>query len=261
MDLGLTGKTVLVTAASQGLGRASALELAAEGATVAIAARNSEKLDALAGEVNQRGGRAVVFSIDLADPDAPDNLIGDVSSQLGPLDGAVINGPGPESGPAVSMDDQKWSEAIDTVMMPSIRLIRGISGHMVQNGGGRIVLISTIGVRTVQPNMVLSNSSRLALMGVVKTLSVELAQQGVIINQVAPGPIATDRMDDLFAQESERQGIDLEAAERLWIDEVPMGKMGQPEDVASLVAYLSSARCAYTTGAVIPVDGGKATSY
>jgi len=96
---------------------------------------------------------------------------------------------------------------------------------------------------------------------VVKTLSVELAQQGVIINQVAPGPIATDRMDDLFAQESERQGIDLEAAERLWIDEVPMGKMGQPEDVASLVAYLSSARCAYTTGAVIPVDGGKATSY
>src|SRR5699024_9058650 len=161
MDLGLAGHTVLVTAASQGLGRASALELAAEGATVAVAARNVEKLENLASEIEQAGGSAAVFPVDLARPEAADRLIEDVSAQLGSLDAAVINGPGPTSGPAVTMSDADWSGAIDTVMMPSIRLMRGIGSQMAQNGGGRIVLISTIGVRTVQPNMVLSNSSRL----------------------------------------------------------------------------------------------------
>ncbi|QGH70708.1 SDR family oxidoreductase [Pseudactinotalea sp. HY158] len=261
MDLGLKNKGVLVTAASRGLGRASALALGAEGARVALAARSVDTLHDLAEEINAGPGEAIVLPFDLSAPDSSERLVDDVTAAWGRLDAVVVNAPGPRSGPAHTLSDADWSSAIDLVLMSAVRLSRAAARVMIPQGEGRITYISTIGVRTVQPEMVLSNATRLAIMGLAKTMSLELAEHGIIVNQVAPGPIETDRMDELFAQTAERAGIDLEAARKLWTDEVPLRRMGRAEDVAAFVAYLSSPVCGFTTGAVIPVDGGKSRAY
>lgn len=261
MDLGLKDQVTLVTAASRGLGLASARALAQGGAKVALAARSVDRLQGVATELNRGPGEAKAYSFDLKDPEASEKLVSDVVSQWGRLDSIVINGPGPVSGLAHQISDEQWQDAIDTVLMPAIRLSRAAADQMVQQGGGRITFISTIGVRTVQPEMVLSNSTRLAIMGIAKTMSLELAEYGVLVNQVAPGPIETDRMDELFEQTADRAGISIEAAREQWMDEVPLKKLGRAEDVGNIVAFLSSPACGYTTGAVIPVDGGKARAY
>ena len=261
MDLLLKGKSTLVTAASRGIGRASALALAAEGARVALAARSVESLHELADEINEGPGEAIVLPFDLSDSAAPDRLVTDVVDVWGRLDAVVVNAPGPTSGPAHELSDEAWSSALELVLMSAVRLSRAAARVMIPQREGRITYVSTIGVRTVQPDMVLSNATRLAIMGLAKTMSLELADQGIIVNQVAPGPIETDRMDELFAQTAERAGIDVHAARKQWTDEVPLGRLGRPEDVASFVAYLSSPVCGFTTGAVIPVDGGKSRAY
>lgn len=261
MDLGLAGSTALVTAASKGLGRATALALAAEGAKVAIAARSVASLESLAAEIDAGPGQALVLPADLSEPGAAERLVAAVVEQWGSLDALVVNAPGPPSGPAHLISDEQWQSALDLVLMSAVRLSRAAATTMIEQRSGRIIFISTIGVRTAQPEMVLSNATRLAIMGLAKTMSEELAEHDILVNQVAPGPIATGRMDELFAQTAERNGIPLEEAREQWTGEVPLGRLGRPEDVASFVAYLSSPVCGYTTGAVIPVDGGKSRSY
>lgn len=261
MDLGLAGKSTLVTAASRGLGRASALALGREGARVALAARSTDTLKELADEIDQGPGEALVLPFDLADVDAPRRVVDEVVARWGRLDALVVNAPGPPSGRAHELSDEQWASALDLVLMSAVRLSRAAAQVMVPQGGGHITFIGTIGVRTVQPEMVLSNATRLAIMGLAKTMSLELAEHGVIVNQVAPGPIETDRMDELFAQTAERAGIDLAAARTQWMDEVPLRRLGRPEEVGALVAYLSSPLCGFTTGAVVPVDGGKSRAY
>lgn len=261
MDLGLGGKVALVTAASRGLGRATALSLGAEGAKVALAARSVDSLRELKDEIDAGPGEAIVLPFDLSAPAAPETLVQRVVDHWGRLDAAVVNAPGPPSGAVMDLTDEQWSSALELVLMSAVRLARAAANAMIPQGGGRITFISTIGVRTVQPEMVLSNATRLAIMGLAKTMSLELAGQGVLVNQVAPGPIATDRMDELFAQTAERAGISVEAAEQQWIDEVPLRRLGRASDVADFVTYLSSPVCGFTTGAVIPVDGGKSHAY
>lgn len=261
MDLGLGGKVALVTAASRGLGRATALSLAREGAKVALAARSVDSLRELKEEIDAGPGEAIVLPFDLSEPSAADALIQQVVDHWGQLDVAVINAPGPPSGPVQSLTDEQWTNAVDLVLMSAVRLSRAAANAMIPRGGGRITFISTIGVRTVQAEMVLSNATRLAIMGLAKTMSLELAGDGVFVNQVAPGPIATDRMDELFAQTAERSGISVEQARQQWMDEVPLRRLGRASDVADFVTYLSSPVCGFTTGAVIPVDGGKSNAY
>ena len=261
MDLGLAGSTALVTAASRGLGRATALALGAEGARVAVAARSAESLSELAAEINAGPGEAIALPCDLTASGAAEELVAAVCERWGSLDAMVVNAPGPPSGPAHLITDEQWQSALDLVLMSAVRLSRAAATTMIEQGGGRITFISTIGVRTAQPEMVLSNATRLAIMGLAKTMSVELAEHQVLVNQVAPGPIATDRMDELFAQTSERNGISVDEARQQWTEEVPLRRLGRPEDVAAFVAYLSSPVCGYTTGAVIPVDGGKSRAY
>jgi len=261
MDLGLKDQVTLVTAASRGLGLASARALAADGAKVALAARSADALHGLSQELSAGPGEAKAFPFDLSDAKAPEDLVSAVVKEWGRLDAVVVNAPGPPSGLAHKLSDDDWQSAIDLVLMSAVRLSRAAAEVMVEQGGGRITFISTIGVRTVQPEMVLSNATRLAIMGLAKTMSLELADRGVLVNQVAPGPIETDRMDELFEQTATRAGISIEEARGQWMDEVPMKKLGRPEDVGALVAFLSSPACGYTTGAVIPVDGGKSRAY
>lgn len=261
MDLGIAGKVALVTAASRGLGRACATMLASEGMHVAVAARDATALAQLVKEIEAGGGQALALPSDIGDLDAPTALVDAVLERWGRLDALVVSTPGPPSMRCVDVTDQAWHDAMEMNCVVPIRLTRAALPAMRAAGGGRIVYIGTIGVRTAQPDMVLSNASRLALMGYAKTLSLEVAPDNILVNMVAPGPLATERMDELARQTADRLGIGEAEAMNRWIDEVPLRRMGRAEDCASIVALLVSDTCAYTTGAVVPVDGGKATTY
>ncbi len=261
MDLGLADKVALVTAASKGLGRASARALGAEGMTVALAARDADALKQLAAEIEDAGGRALVLPSDLSDPETPRTLVAETVQRCGRLDALVVSTPGPPSKRCIDVTDQDFRDAMEMNCLVPMRLTAAALPAMRDVGGGRVVYIGTIGVRIAQHEMVLSNASRLALLGYMKTLALEVAADNISLNMVAPGPLATERMDQLAAETAERLGIDEEAAMQQWVAEVPMRRMGRAEDLASFVALLVSDACSYTSGAVIPVDGGKATGY
>lgn len=261
MDLGLTGKVAIVTAASRGLGRACAETLAAEGMRVLAAARDRAALDKLVGEIEEAGGTARGVACDIGDQATPEELVDQALQLWGRVDALVVSTPGPPAMRCDEVTDDQWHQAFEMNCLVPVRLTKAVLPAMRAGGGGRIVYVGTIGVRTAQPEMVLSNSTRLALMGYAKTLSVEVAEDNILVNTVAPGPLATERMDSLAEQTARRSGISKEAAMQSWVDEVPLAKMGRPQDLSNLVALLMSDSCGYTTGAVLPVDGGKASAY
>ena len=264
MELGLEGRVALVTAASRGLGQVCARILAMEGARVAAAARSVGQLEALAREVRECGrgrGELVGLPLDLAEAASISAAVEEVVGRWGRIDVLVANAPGPPAGPFTAITVDQWSRALEMNVLAMVRLVHVVVPLMQRQRSGRIFFITTIGVRTAQPEMVLSNATRLAVLGMAKTMAIELAPDNILVNVLAPGPIATERMAELIEQTAERGGLEREEAERVWLDEVPLGRMGQPEDLATLVALLSSERCSYVTGAVIPVDGGKARGY
>lgn len=262
MDLRLTGKRALVTAASRGLGRASALSLAREGAHVALASRDKAELETVAGTIADEGkGKAFVQPMDVRDPESVRTGVEAVAKHLGGLDILVANGPGPASGPFESMALEDWREALEMTVLPMVSLARAAVPVMRQGGGGHVVFVTTIGVKTVQPDMVLSNSTRLAILGLAKSMALELAGDGIRVNTICPGPIATDRMTQLISDTAARDGLSIEDAQAVWLDEVPMKAMGRPEDFGDLVAVLCSDVASYVTGAALAVDGGKSRAY
>lgn len=261
MDLGLRDKVAVVTAASRGLGCACAENLAAEGARVLLAARDEAALEKVVARIESAGGTALAVACDISDPAVPAMLAARAVDTWGRLDALVVSTPGPPSMRCEDLTDEAWHQAFEMNCVVPTRLTQAVLPAMRAAGGGRIIYIGTIGVRTVQSEMVLSNATRLALMGYAKTLSLEVAADNILVNTVAPGPIATERMDDLARQTAQRLGIAEDEAMRRWVDEVPVGRMGRAQDLANLVALLVSDACGYTTGAVVPVDGGKAHAY
>jgi 3-oxoacyl-[acyl-carrier protein] reductase len=262
MDLRLGGKRALVTAASHGLGRASAVSLAREGARVAVASRNASSLRDLASAMGGHGGADVLpLVMDLTDAASIVRAVDDVHARWGGIDILVANTPGPPSGSFLSIEPDTWRAALDVTVMAVVQLLRAVLPGMRSNGGGRIIFITTVGTKMVQPDMVLSNATRLAIQGIAKTLSVELAEDGIRANALCPGPIATDRMEELIEATRRERGIDRAAAEAVWLDEVPLGRMGRPGDFGDLVAVLASDVAEYVTGAAIAVDGGKSRAY
>jgi 3-oxoacyl-[acyl-carrier protein] reductase len=262
MDLGLAGKKALVTAASRGLGRASALALGREGADVALASRSLPALEDIAGEI-EAGGRARAFAVhmDLADAGSIASTVAATADRLGGIDILVANGPGPAAGLFETIDLDGWRTALDQTVIPMAALARAVIPVMRRAGGGRIVFITTVGVKITQPGMVLSNATRLAIVGIAKTLSLELASANILVNALCPGPIATDRMHELIADTAARDGLSKEEATAVWLDEVPLARMGRPEDFGDLVAVLCSNAASFVTGAAIAVDGGKSRAY
>jgi 3-oxoacyl-[acyl-carrier protein] reductase len=261
LDLGLRGKRALVTAASRGLGFATASALAHEGARVALGARNASRLVLAADKLTgHNGSEAFALEMDLADQKGIGKAVATVHDLWGGIDILIVNTPGPESGLFLALDRNAWKHAIDTVLMPAIDVLHAVLPAM-RRDGGRVLLITTVGVKVVQPAMVLSNSIRLALTGIAKTLSVELAAHKVLVNCLCPGPIDTDRMKDLIAATSRQQNISSDAAEAIWLDEVPLRQMGRAEDFGKLAAVLVSDAAAFVTGAALQVDGGKSRAY
>ncbi|MFL5781551.1 MAG: SDR family oxidoreductase [Thermoleophilaceae bacterium] len=244
MDLGLQGRVALVTGASKGLGHATAAVLAAEGAQVAISSRSAERIEAAAEDIGAHG-----FVHDSADLDAVPALVDAVESELGPVDVLVANTGGPPPGlDPLGFTREQWEAAYRDLVLAPMALIERVVPGMRERGFGRIVSVGSSAVREPIPGLMLSNAHRPGLVGALKTLAREVARDGVTVNSVLPGRIATDRLLDTIGSR--------EAAEQAARDSVPAGRLGTPEEFGAVAAFLCSERAAYVTGTTVLVDGG-----
>ena len=257
VDLGLADKVALVTAASGGLGRAVALRLAQEGARVAICARGEADLNAAAADIETETGlRVLALPADVSDPMAADRLVEATVEQLGRLDILVINAGGPPPGQFLDFTPEDWEAAVQLTLMSAVRLCYAAAPVMQRQATGSILAMTSVTVKQPLPNLILSNSLRLGVVGLIKTLADELAPFGVRVNAICPGWTRTARVEQLLRDRAERnESTPDEEASRI-AAAVPLGQMGTPEEFAAAATFLVSPAASYVTGVSLLVDGG-----
>jgi 3-oxoacyl-[acyl-carrier protein] reductase len=252
MDTGLKGRTAVVPGASSGLGLAVARSLAAEGANVVLGGRRGELVRDEAAKLPS----AVGVEVDLTDPAATDALVGAAQDHFGPVDVLVLNGGGPPPGTALDFTPEQLADAVALLVQPHQRLVRAVLPGMRERGFGRIVAIGSSGVQAPIDRLVASNAARAALAGYLKTLANEVAADGVTVNMVLPGRIATDRTTSIDNATAERTGTTPEEARAKAEASIPAGRYGTPEEFAAVVTFLAGAGASYVTGEQIRCDGG-----
>ncbi|CAN5492244.1 SDR family oxidoreductase [soil metagenome] len=247
----------MVCAASKGLGLASATALAARGAAVVICARREALLEAAAREIRARtGSRIVPVVADVSRADDTQRLLDRTMAELGGLDVLVTNTGGPPSGPFESLSDDAWRQSIDSMLMSVVRLSRAAIPHMRARGGGRLIHVTSVSVKQPIEGLVLSNALRAAVTGLARTLALELAADNILVNCVAPGYTRTDRVVELAEAAAAREGISPEDVQRRTEEQIPLKRLGTPEEFGAVVAFLASAEASYVTGTTLQVDGG-----
>lgn len=250
MYLGMDKGVALVTAASRGIGRATAERLALEGMTVIAAART-------AGAVEDMGdGRIIPVELDLADAEATAGLVDRIVDEHDRIDVAVLNTPGPRLTPALDAEWSDWAAAHELLLRPVVQLGTAAGRRMREQGGGSIVLLSSTWVRQPAAGGVLSAAYRSAASSFVKTLSAELAPHQVRVNQVMPGATGTDRMQGIVEMKSRANGTTVDQEIAAVVADIPMGRWAEAAEIADAVAFLSSPRAAFITGTTLSVDGG-----
>ena len=295
MDLGLDGRVALVIGGGSGLGRACALELVREGASVLIASRSVERLRRAAEEIGRladeraAGGspdpaaaddadiwlasprarrtpatERIAWSVaDVSTPDGPAGAVAAAVERFGRLDILVVNAGGPPPGPFESISDEQWRGSVDTTFLSAVRLVQAALPHLRGEavkaaGGGRIVFLISSSVKLPIRFLTTSNAIRPATLGLMKTLSVELAPEGILVNAVGPNRLNTERIQELDADTARRTGRSVEEVRAGHIADIPLGRYGEPEELGAVVAFLCSRRASYVTGALVPIDGGYA---
>ena len=257
MDLGLTGKVAVVAAASSGLGRATAMELAAEGARVAINARNEEQLRDTAVEIQSKTGAEVMaIAGDVTREELVRQLVSETRSKFGSVDIVVANAGGPPAGFFDDFSAQHYRDAVELNLISTINLCREAVPHMRERGWGRIVAITSIAAKQPVENLILSNTARAGVLGFMKSLSQQIAADGITVNTVCPGYHLTERLTSLSALIAKNEGVSVEDLYARWAASTPMKRIGDPKEFAAVVAFLCSERASYLTGTVIQVDGG-----
>ena len=257
MDLGLKGKVALVAAASQGLGRAVAEELAAEGASLILCARHDAALQETCAAIEKAHGTPVLgLATDVADPAAVARLVEAGLARFGRIDILVTNAGGPPAGTFDTLSAAQWEGATSLLLTSVVELTRAVLPGMQARGWGRILNITSISVKQPVANLMLSNSLRAAVTGMARTLATEVAAQGITVNNILPGYTRTERVVGLADATAAREGISAAEATARWEAEIPMRRLGEPREFAALAAFLCSERASYITGTSVPVDGG-----
>lgn len=256
MDLNLSGKVALVTAASRGLGKAIAAELSREGAQVIICSRDEARIASAASEIEQEtGNRVTPFVVNVSDRSDIQTLFQHINREYGKLDVLVCNAGGPPGGPFESFDDAAWQSAFETNLLSTVRLVReGIP--LMKATGGKIITIASTSVKVPIPGLILSNVMRAGVAGLMKTLANELAPYGILVNTVCPGRIATDRVAELDAAKAEKEGKSVAEIKDNMAGQIPLGRYGQAEEFAKVTAFLASGANSYMTGSTLMIDGG-----
>ena len=257
MDLGLHGKVALVAAASKGLGRAVAEELAAEGAVLVLCARGDEALqETCAALAKAHGGPVLGIAANVADPADVARVVQAALARFGRIDILVTNAGGPPAGTFDALSADHWDAATRLLLTSVVELTRAVLPGMKERGWGRILNITSISVKQPVANLMLSNSLRAAVTGMARTLATEVAAFGVTVNNILPGYTRTERVVGLAQATATSEGISAEAATARWEAEIPMRRLGEPREFAALAAFLCSERASYITGTSVPVDGG-----
>ncbi|OUM99562.1 MAG: 3-oxoacyl-ACP reductase [Paenibacillaceae bacterium ZCTH02-B3] len=258
----LQGKTAVVTAASRGLGKGIALRFAREGARLFIASRSEEAIRRAAEDIREQTGAEVAcLAADISRREDADRLLAAIRQKYGAVDILVNNAGGPPAGLFLELDDEAWRQAFELNLMSVVRMTRGIVPLMKERGGGRIVNIISYSIKQPIPGLILSNAMRAAVAGLTKTLSMELAPYGILVNGLAPGRILTDRIRELDRITAAKRGITPEEAAVEAESGIPMGRSGTVEEFAGAALFLASGDASYVTGQMLIVDGGLTKTY
>ncbi|AGB04471.1 dehydrogenase of unknown specificity, short-chain alcohol dehydrogenase like protein [Aciduliprofundum sp. MAR08-339] len=258
-------KVAIVCGSSKGMGKAIAKEFAKNGARIVLVSRNEENLMTamreITTEIVQGGDRGIMKRVlaipgDVRKREDIERVVRETVEEFGTVHILVNNTGGPPAGYFEDLSDDDWYNAFNLTFMSAMRFIREVAPYMKRQKYGRIINITSMSVKQPIDNLILSNSIRLAVVGMAKTLALQWAKYGITINNIAPGPIFTERMKELSWARAERSGITYEEALNAWIKEVPAGRFGEPEEVAYLASFLASERAGFITGATIQIDGG-----
>lgn len=262
MDLGIAGKTAVVGGSSQGMGLAIAEGLAKEGCNLLLCARNESSLEAAREQLLafSDADKIATLSVDLSLADSARRIVEAATKRWGGVDILVTNTGGPKPGQPSGFSDQDWDDAYQKVFYNVIRLCREVLPQMRENGWGRIINLLALSVRQIEDNLSLSSTTRAAVVAFSKNLSEEVAADGITINSVLPGSIMTDRLIEVTRMQAQHHGADVDEAIAGRVSRIPTGRLGRPEEMADLVAFLASDRAGFINGLSIPLDGGQLRS-
>ena len=256
MDLGLKGKRAIVMAASRGLGYASALGLAREGCHLVVCSRDQQRIESAADVIRREtGARVKALVADVSSASEARRLVDAAVGEYGGLEIVVHNAGGPPAGETLQMTDEQWQKAFEQNLLSFTRIVGAAAPEMKKAGYGRVVTIASSSIKQPIPNLALSNALRAGVWGIAKTLSRELAPQGILVNVVAPGRIDTERIAELDQANAQKSGKTMEDVRKASVASIPLGRLGRPEELANLVVFLASQSASYITGQAITVDG------
>jgi 3-oxoacyl-[acyl-carrier protein] reductase len=257
MDLGLKGRGVIVAASSEGIGRATAEAFAREGAQVAMCARTEKPLREAADAIRSGTGAEVYAEpVDVTDSGTVQSFVENAAKRFGRIDVCVTNAGGPPAKNFLSISTEEWRKAIDMNLMSVIHLAKAVLPHMQRHRWGRIITITSVSVKQPVAELILSNAVRAAVVGLVKSLSNEFGKDGILVNNVAPGYTATERLKELAGVRALAGGVTPEQIYQNWAAATPVRRLGQPEEIADVILWLASERAGYVTGQTVLADGG-----
>lgn len=258
MDLHIAGRVALVCGSSRGLGRAIAVALAQEGCRVALNGRNQGRLDDAVDALRAYAGQdgVVGLAADVSIPEEAEELVARTKHKLGAVDILICNAGGPPAAPFGETPREAWQAALELNLLSTVHLCRAAVPLMRQRAWGRIVCLTSIAAREPVPGLILSTTARAGILGFAKSLADEVAADGITVNAVCPGYMRTERLQELLQDRAARSGRTVQQVAEDQLVDVPVGRMGEPEELAAAVAFLASGPARYITGAVVNVDGG-----
>lgn len=257
MELGLKGRGVIVAASSQGMGRAAAELFAREGAQVAMCARTQKTLQEAADQIRAETGAEIYAEpLDVTDGAAVQRFVEQVSKRFGRLDVCVTNAGGPPAKNFLSVATEEWRKAVDLNFLSVVHLAKAVIPYMQRHRWGRIITITSISVKQPIDDLIMSNAVRAAVVGLVKSLSNEFGKDGILVNNVAPGYTATERLQELAGTRALAAGVSTEQIYQRWAAEIPVRRLADPKEIADVIVWLASERASYVTGQTLLIDGG-----